>query len=149
MRTIIAATILFLAVAAAQAQQVRSDGTSLYERCGPAASVDLADLKGADFTKATSCLSYLVAVHAALSRIHEYYQTTMPNYGNWTDEAFFEQWSARQRMLAPDVCFPAQITPKMLAMTIAGYGKAHPEELVKYDRFDFAGRAFARAYPCR
>jgi len=153
MRSILSAAIFFLAATTAQAQQAGGDGdgVSLYDRCTAAASAaeDLSNLKGADLTKATTCLSYLVAVHAALSHVHQYYKSTMLNYGNWTDETFHKEWVANQVLLAPDVCFPDQITPKTLAMVISGYGKQHPQDLTKLDRFDLAAAALANAYPCQ
>ena len=153
MRGILSAAIFFLAATTAQAQQAGrdGDGASLYDRCTAAASAseDLSNLKGAELTKATTCLSYLVAVHAALSHVHQYYKSTMLNYGNWTDETFHKEWVANQVLLAPDVCFPDQITPKTLAMVLSGYGKQHSQDLVKLDRFDLAAAAFANAYPCQ
>jgi len=153
MRGILSAAIVFLAATTAQAQQAGrdGDGVSLYDRCTAAASAseDLSNLKGAELTKATTCLSYLVAVHAALSHVHQYYKSTMLNYGNWTDETFHKEWVANQVLLAPDVCFPDQTTPKTLALIISGYGKQHPQDLIKLDRFDLAAAAFANAYPCQ
>ena len=153
MREIIYAAIFLLAAATAQAQQAGKDGdgVSLYDRCTAAASAadDLSNLKGAELTKATTCLSYLVAVHAALSHVHSFYKSTMLNYGNWTDETFHKEWVANQVLLAPDVCFPDQITPKTLALVLSGYGKQHLQDLTKLDRFDLAASAFVNAYPCQ
>lgn len=154
MRALIWAAIFVFAAATAQAQQRagnESEGASFYDRCTAAASAsdDLSNLKGAELTKATTCLSYLVAVHAALTHVHQFYKSTMLNYGNWTDEAFHKEWLANQVLLAPDVCFPDQVTPKALAMILAKYAKEHPNDLTKLDRFDLAGAAFVNAFPCR
>lgn len=156
MRSLISAIIVVLAAAAAQAQQAQQpakdgDGVSLYDRCAAAATAadDLSNLKGVELTKATTCLSYLVAVHAALIHVHQFYKSTMLGYGNWTDETFHKEWVANQVLLAPDVCFPDQMTPKTLAAVFSGYGKQHPQELAKLDRFDLAAAAFANAYPCQ
>ena len=147
---ILVSGLLLLLSIGAQAQPARENGVTLADRCAAAAAApaDLSSLKGESFGKATTCLSYLVAAHAALSRVHQYYQSTMPNYGNWNDAAFYEQWSMRQRMLAPDVCFPADVTPKALAAAVVTFAKAHADELKSYENFDLAARAFATAYPC-
>jgi len=147
---IVSLGLLLCPIVGTRAQPARDDGGSLADRCAVAAAApdDLSSLRGDSFAKATTCLSYLVAVHAALSRVHQYYQSTMPAYGNWSDAAFYEQWSMRQRMLAPDVCFPADVTPKALATAVVKYGKAHADELKTVENFDLAARALAGAYPC-
>lgn len=156
MRGLVYGGLLAVAITAAQAQPAQQgprdgDGASLLDRCAVAAAADdeLSDVKGVELTKATTCLSYLVAAHAALTHVHGFYKTTMLKYGSWTDEGFHKEWVANQVLLAPDVCFPDQITPKTLAAVFVGYAKQHPQDMAKLDRFDFVAAAFASAYPCQ
>ena len=93
------------------------------------------------------CLGYLQATRAALERIHRNYRTQFPNYGNWDDRDFVASWIAAQVISeAQDICFPEEISIKILAVILSQYGKEHPEKLTK-NMFDFASVAFVSAYP--
>lgn len=146
-RSAIAAAMMMLVATLAQAQGSNS-ASNLYETCNALAEApeDLSDLNGQELINAVLCGAYVDAVHAALYRIHAYLKGTLRDYGNFKDEVFVKGWIASQALLAPDVCFPETIKPKILAMIISKYGKEHPEQLSD-DSFWFAARAFVEAYP--
>jgi hypothetical protein len=150
MYRIICAAIM-LVVTTGHTQQARNDGAFLYEQCNVLASAreDLSDVTGLDFGKAMFCAGYLRAIFTTLTRVHEYYKSMMPKYGDWNtkDAKFALGWAANQVLLASDVCFPkGGVRPKTLAMIIAKFAKEHPEQLSS-DMFVFAGSAFQDSYP--
>lgn len=131
------------------AQQSRSDGGFLYDACAPLAAgrEDLSDVKPVDRDKVGFCLGYIHAAHSALSKLHDGYFKTLPDYGQLTNEAFAKRWLVSQLLLGSDVCFPDNVRPKVLAMLISKEGKENPQNLTM-DMFTFAGLAFESGFPC-
>jgi len=131
----------------ASAQQGRHDGAFLYEACNALASApeDLANVTSGQMFKAAWCGGYLTALHAELTKLHEYYKA-FPNYGHWGDDDITKKYLASQLMLGADVCFPKDVRPKTLAMIISEYGRKNPNQLSS-DMSLFAGWALQSAYP--
>jgi hypothetical protein len=92
------------------------------------------------------CVGFLDSFSITLRKLRDFYKANFENT-NLSDEQVVRLYLAITLLIAPNVCLPDNVTPKILARVLIKYGKDHPSKLSD-GMYEFAGRAFAEAYVC-
>lgn len=122
--------------------------TELIQHCSPLANQTGAKIPVERTTQAFYCAGFIEALTFSLKKIHQYYQASFPNLTYpIRDQATANRYIATSVLLGPDVCFPQQLTPQIVARIIVKYGRDNPAKLTELP-WDFASSALLNAYPC-